>query len=285
MLNIFNEIFFSPLQFQFRVPLSSVVSKGPIYNVAEVVKGKTFSPTNYDCFFRIDDRLIGAHRELLSKLSPVFSVMFSVEWNSPQEIPIIDTTYDTFATFMEFFYFGRVRISVDNVTDVLYLAHIYDVQPIIPHCIEMIVQMLCVETVVEMLEFATYLDLVELTQSCADFIRAHTEETLWYEVNRSCKLSTLQTILEVVADHRSCTERTVLNVCLVWAAAVCRQKNINDMNGQNLRSELGECFGLLRFKQLKSREFWSVYSGPIGDMFSKKEADHILEHFMTNQTP
>lgn len=269
----------SSLYFQLRVPMTNLISKRVVFNVADVVQGKTYSPLTYDCYFRVEDEVVGAHRELLSTLSTEFSERFNCEWSIPDEIFLPDITYDAFTAFMEYFYWGSVDIEANSAEQMLELAHTFKVHALIPHCIKAITNMLSIETIIETLAFATRLGSIELKHICTDLISKFTEEILQYEVNRLCDLKTMQTILEA-AERRSCSERAVLHFCLKWSASMCRLKKIDDNCGWNLRNELDVCYELIRFKELKGREFWSLYSGSLGEFFSKQEADQLLKHFM-----
>lgn len=263
----------SHLTMEFRIPMKNVISKGSVYNIANVVDEKALSP-EYDVFFRVDGKLIGTHRERLAKLSPVFEAMFREEWNTPREIPMYDAPYEAFVLFVDFFNHGRVSISQDYVGDLMFLAHIYDVPTIIPHCIVAIHEMMSAENVMERLNLARTIDSYDVQQFCKQFICNNTEETLWNEVNKLCELSTLETILEM-AKYRSCSERVVLNCCLVWATRMCQKKGIDENCGIKLRTELGDCFALIRWDELDRAAFESVCKGPLHEIFSQDEVAYL----------
>lgn len=88
-----------------------------------------------DCCFKFDDKEIKAHRKLLSAFSSVFATMFNTSWGSNSTpIPIVDASYDNFASFLDFFYKGEIGLKSDNILEMLYLAHKYDVKELLLSC-------------------------------------------------------------------------------------------------------------------------------------------------------
>lgn len=239
------------------------------------------SESSPDCVFRVEGQPIPVHRKRLANYNTTFGQLFNDEWSTLDEMPIENTPYEAFAALIKFIYVGNVDIPQKFACDILYLAHLYDVKPLMGLCVERIVEKLNVSGVVMALELANEMDLNELAVTCIEFISKHTEEVLQLEVERDCDLETLRLIVECT-ERRSCDEWTVAKFCLLWSVEMCRTKNI-DVDGPNVRNELEDCFGMIRWKKLKRSQFWCVYSGEAYEnMFTESEAKDILGHFMAD---
>lgn len=61
-------------------------------------------------------------------MSSVFAAMFSGSWdNNSNAIPIEDASYESFGQFIDFFYKGKLELNTQNIDEIFYLAHKYDV--------------------------------------------------------------------------------------------------------------------------------------------------------------
>lgn len=64
---------------------------------------------------------IPAHKHLLSALSTVFKAMFCGNWAETDEVNISDFTTAGFKEFIQFFYKNEVKLTEENVREVLCL--------------------------------------------------------------------------------------------------------------------------------------------------------------------
>lgn len=73
----------------------------------------TFESSNKDEVTRI-----GAHQNLLGAASDVFRAMFYGELKESAEIRVVDTSDAAFKEFLQYFYQRRVKLTIENVTEV-----------------------------------------------------------------------------------------------------------------------------------------------------------------------
>lgn len=231
-----------------------------------------------DCSFKCDDKEIIAHRKLLAACSSVFTIMFNVSWGShANPIRIVDATYDNFATFIDFFYKGEIKLNAENVMSILCLAHKYDVQELTSTCSTFACDQICVENVVEYFELAIRLNQEYLRFDCIEFITENTEAVLKSEKFLQCGMDALKGILQI--DELSCKETVVFDSCIEWAKNKCRIKNLDELQEANLRDQLTDCIHLIRFKEMESEEFAERYEF-IGPIITKETSSKVFMHFM-----
>uniref|UniRef100_A0A914QED3 BTB domain-containing protein n=1 Tax=Panagrolaimus davidi TaxID=227884 RepID=A0A914QED3_9BILA len=85
----------------------------------------------YDVTFTIQNKLLHAHRFLFSTNSEPFQAMFSKTWTSNNEpIEIKTCTFETFKTFISYFYHGKCNFDETMIFDIIDLAEMYQIQPL-----------------------------------------------------------------------------------------------------------------------------------------------------------
>lgn len=245
------------------------------FNDVQNVIAKVFTPDTYDCHFRVKKVRIGAHRRLLSALSPVFGTMFSSVWANSNEIEIKDVSPNGLRTFLNYFYKNEVILTTTNVVELLYLSDKYDIPQMIEQCGLYVSDRLNHNNAVETLGLSIKFNMIALNSKCIEFISRHTGPSLMSDAFLECNRKTLKAILEI--EHKSCTEMTVFVFCIVWAKAKCKQNNISIGIVENLRTQLGDCFGLIQFKKMPREEFGELYE-EWNELFHRNEIDEIVLH-------
>lgn len=112
-----------------------------------------YTPDISFCFVHCENgskqqKTIDAHKTLLSTLSPVFRIMFSRNWKESISVEIKDASFDVFNAFIEYFYSEQIAISAENVVEILYLAHKYDVPELLLVCSTFLLENVTVDVVV-----------------------------------------------------------------------------------------------------------------------------------------
>lgn len=205
--------------------------------------------------------------------------MFSGNWSEDSKpIPIDDSSADAFETFLAYFYKGQVELNTDNITDILYLAHKYDVDELLVSCSKFAMEQLCAENAVRYWAIGIDFGLNDLEAKCKEFIAANTAQVFTSEAFVQCDAGILKKILEL--ETKSCGVDIKFDACIKWAKSICRGKKIDDSDPTNLRAELGKCFDLIRFKEMTRVNFVERYES-YKAMFTKEESDGIAMHFMT----
>lgn len=256
------------------------------FNTLPTLIGSLFQADSADCQFFFpgasinDDNKVSikAHRKLLAALSPIFSTMFNERWShNSNGIVIKDATAVDFGTFMDYFYKGTIKLRDYNVEAIFYLAHKYRVDVLRISCVEFIAKRLNADNVIGFYTLATCFDEEGLEHKCIAYISKNTPKMLNSVEFKQCTRSTLKKILEM--KEMSCKENIVFYACINWAKSMCQKKKIDDSQPKNLRTELGDCFDLIRFKEMDREQFVDIFE-TFPTMFTKVESDNIFMHFM-----
>lgn len=238
-----------------------------------------------DCCFRFrtegatnEVKQIKAHRKLLSTLSPVFEAMFSGSWdNDSNAIPIVDASFESFYTFMEYFYKGEVKLNADNINEMLYLAQKYDVQDVVASCSMFSMEQLSIENVIPYFGMAIRYDQADLMAKCADFITGNMDKILKSNEFIQCDQDTLKQVLKLWPEN--CKAHDVFDSCIEWAKEKCRKEEIDESSPVNLRIVLGGNFQSIQIKRMNRDEFAKRFE-LINAMMSRNESDDVFKHFV-----
>lgn len=218
---------------------------------------------------------IVAHKSLLSALSPVFEAMFSGNWKESACIEISDASYNAFDEFIQYFYSGEVAITMENVGEVLYLADKYDVPELVASCTSFLLKHVTLKDVVDCVKLACIFSLNALKAKIKQIIAKNTAQVFESEQVLRCGRDQLFEMLSI--DSSTCPEEKLFDICIRWAQTKCREQRSDADNENHLRNMLGNCFDLIRFREMDLDEFHkrlSTYSG----MFTKEEIIEIYSN-------
>lgn len=217
---------------------------------------------------------IPAHKLILAGGSDVFAAMFYGDLQENGDIKIIDASIDSFKEFLQFFYLNQLKLTFDNISDVMNLAHKYLVNGCYTVCDEFL-KHLPVQDVCFTFELALLYDRSELVEFCEQEIRKFTEEVFDSDGFKTCSKAILERILKM--DYLGCHENRVLDACVNWAKAACEKAN-EDPSMENLRKQLignSDCFRLIQFGNMNKKTVNdSVLSYP--QLFTR---DELLDLF------
>lgn len=220
---------------------------------------------------------IRAHKKFLAAISPVFQAMFAGNWLEKDVVKIEDIEFDVFNDFISVLYGGKIEIDPNNIFDLLNLVKKYQIDQLVPNLTQFMEQHLNVENAAEYMYIAIKYDLEKLRDDCNKFISECTEEVVRSDAFIRCDANTLRAILEL--DAVSCSEADIFDGCIEWAKYKCRENGI-DENDQNVREQLGDCFTLIRFKEMENCEFVKR----CGELFSKEQLCELIVHFYEKKT-
>lgn len=77
---------------------------------------------------------IPAHKPLLVAASEVFDTMFFGSMPEKGDVKMVDVSADAFKEFLQFFYFNKVPLTIQNIGHVMYLGDKYDVAECMKLC-------------------------------------------------------------------------------------------------------------------------------------------------------
>lgn len=128
------------------------------------------------------------------------------------------------------------------------------------------------------LHLAQFYSLKHLHKDCLVTAKEKTRDIFDSPSFVNCRQSALKFILQLT--ELSCDESVVFDACIKWAKANCNKQNI-DATANNLRDQLGDCFSLIRFKEMSMGEFIIRFTSNKG-LFTSTELEDIFLTFRTN---
>lgn len=216
---------------------------------------------------------IPAHKSILSSVSPVFDAMFYGSHKQSGDIKIVDSTPAAFKEFLQFFYRSTVKLTAENVPEVMYLGKEYMLNDCLNACTDFCEATLTLDNICWGYELAILFELDALRRFCERKISEHTKEIFQSSSFLCCESNLLRHILQL--NTLKCDESVVFDGCMAWAKAVCVQKGVDKMNMQNVRTQLGDLFDEIRFGRMKVEHFYQRYVTNDG-LFSVGEFQKII---------
>lgn len=209
------------------VPLASKIIKslyldGEISDVTFICQGAEFA----------------AHKIILSRGSDVFKTMFYGALPETTTINITDVSAEGFKTFLQFFYFRNVALTMDNIQEVTALTVKYMMPPCTDACTDFWYNNCFSQDLCWAYEWSIFLNLQQFRELCEQKISLHIHEILNdFSVDRC---SILEHLLGI--DAFLCDEVYILTALTnMYISAEDHQKNA-----------LKEVFYKVRFRSIKS---------------------------------
>lgn len=161
--------------------------------------------------------LIPAHKILLAAASDVFEAMFFGQLKENGRIRMTDVSKSAFLEFLQFFYLNKVHLTDENIADVLYLGHKYNVTECVETCEQFLKDSLTNSNVCTILSLVILYDQEELMKLCHQRILLHTADVFHSVDFLECDRRVMEYILK--QDLLSCTEVEVFDACMAWVVA------------------------------------------------------------------
>lgn len=114
---------------------------------------------------------IPAHKEVLTASSGVFHAMFNGELKETGDVEIIDASPTAFEEFLQFFYGNRMKLSMENIAEVLALVDKYDVIDCYPICVDFLKENLTRKDILWGLHLALKFQLTDLKSHCTSIVQ------------------------------------------------------------------------------------------------------------------
>ena len=214
------------------------------------------SPCLSDVKFRVDDKMVPAHKLLLAAKSPVFNAMFCGELAEQEHVNLPDSDYDGMLKFLRFLYTEEVKLSGMNVMQVLYLAEKYMVHNLTKRCNTFLNLNLDISNVFSIIEHAAFFSNVRLASDCWYFVDKHTKDVLCSTEFLTIERSVIEKL--VARDTLNVEELTLFKAVNCWAVKECKRQNL-EVEGPVKRLLLGEeIIKNMRFPVLEKDEFMDV---------------------------
>lgn len=230
-------------------------------------------PENADVYFTFEttgDR-VPAHKLLLSSASDVFEAMFHGPLKEIGDIKIVDVSADALKEFLQFFYFNRIALSMENVADVMYLGKKYDVKECLILCLDLLTANITADNVMSALGMAIMYDQKELVDTCEWEIRSHLPAVLQSPDFWDCDRQLLGHILQMT--DLECTEMELFEATMAWVRTHSKQ---DEITRDIVQTHLGDLFYVIRFESMSMTEFYNLYAS-YEHIFSDEEYNEIVQ--------
>lgn len=200
---------------------------------------------------------VPAHKSILSSTSPVFDAMFFGPHKQTGDVKIVDSTPGAFKEFLQFFYLSSVKLSSENVPEVMYLGKEYLLNDCLNASTDFCEATLTLDNMCWGYELALLFDLDRLRKFCERKISENTNEIFQSSTFLCCESNLLRKILRF--NCFKCDESVVFDGCIAWAKANCIKNGIDETNMMNVRMRLGDLFDEIRFGRMKIEHFYARF--------------------------
>ena len=203
------------------------------------------------------DRLITAHKFVLSIGSPVFEAMFYGELAETKDtIQLPDCDYESLLELFRYLYSDEVHLSGSNVLGVLYLAKKYMVPSLADKCKDYLQDKLDPSNVFTILPTAQKYEEKNLVDRCWKVIESETEQALKADGFETIEKTLLEALVQ--RETLEIKEVELFKGCDRWAINQCRKQGLAT-DGELKRRVLGEkIIKAIRYAVMKQEEFAGV---------------------------
>ncbi|XP_078380495.1 BTB/POZ domain-containing protein 6-B-like [Oculina patagonica] len=221
-------------------------------------------------------KVIPAHKFVLAISSPVFFAMFygqMAETTDSVELP--DCDYESLLELFRYLYSDEVKLSGNNVMQVLYLANKYMVPSLAEKCNEYLRHNLKASNVFCILPLAQKFKDIDLEERCWETIEKQTEEAVTSDEFVTVERSLVETVVK--RGRLNVKEVELFKAVDRWATKESeRQWLIPD--GESKRRILGEeIVKAIRFPLMSQKEFTSAVMD--SDILTSNEVAGVMKHF------
>ncbi|XP_078380493.1 BTB/POZ domain-containing protein 6-like [Oculina patagonica] len=221
-------------------------------------------------------KVIPAHKFVLAISSPVFFAMFYGQMaETTDSIELPDCEYESLLELFRYLYSDELKLSGNNVMQVLYLANKYMVPSLAKKCNEYLRDNLKTSNVFCILPQAQKFDDKELKERCWEVIEKQTEEAVTSDEFVTVERSVVETIVK--RERLNVKEVELFKAVDRWATKESGRQGIT-ADGDAKRRILGEeIVKAIRFPLMSEKEFASVVIDC--DILTLKEVGAMVKHF------
>uniref|UniRef100_A0AC34RK09 BTB domain-containing protein n=1 Tax=Panagrolaimus sp. JU765 TaxID=591449 RepID=A0AC34RK09_9BILA len=250
-----------------------------------------------DIVFMVNGEKILAHKFILYFRSPVFKTMFdgpmtpkSARGGKPT-IKIDDSriSAENFKLFLGFLYTDKVKITGDNVFELLNMAKMYDIESLVKLCEEFLTNNLNFENVVTIANSASIFDDSKIFKEAINYIQASDvmrrsekfclmNETVLREV---LTMGTETSVNDPYGTKRyrysypRCSEIELFQMLLKWGQNQCKIQQLEE-NPENMKKILEPFLPLIRFPTMTIEQLTTIVGGGCVSSGNQKNAIKIL---------
>lgn len=219
---------------------------------------------------------IPAHKTLLAMSSEKFKQIFYGE--SMNAETNVDASAAAFKEFLRCFYLSKMKLSIENVTEVMSLCEKYEVGQCMAACSYFLQRYHTADNVCHVYQLAIHFNRAKLKKTCEEsHISKNTEEVLQSNAFLACNKAVLREILRI--DEFSCPESVVFEACMFWVKKASKQIKLTK---ELIQTHLGDLFYQIRFRSMHFTEF-THFLPSFGHLFSADEYNDVLQLISNEQ--
>lgn len=218
---------------------------------------------------------VAAQKCVLASVCDAFFAMFYGPAKMEGDVEIVDVSPEAFKEFLQCFYLDHVRLTEENIADVMKLADKYGVTDCMDSCIIFLMDVMTPNDICWVYRLAIIYGLFDLQAFCEQRIALNAVQVFGSTDFLNCDRALLKEILSLKV--MPCNETVILDSCLDWAKRACERDGLDGDNAENLRAQLGDCLALIRFGTISIEELCKR-SACIG-LFSSMNADSQTKRF------
>ena len=233
-----------------------------------------------DVKFRVEGKIVPAHKLLLAAKSPVFNAMFCGELAEQEQINLPDCEYEGMLEFLRFLYTEKVYLSGMNVMQVLYLAKKYAVPDLTKRCNSFLNLNLDTSNVFSVLKHADFFSNDDLASDCWYFVEKNAKELLSSVEFLTIERSVLENV--VARDMLNVEEVVLFKAVDCWAVKECERQNLEAEGPVKRLLLTEEIIQKIRFPVMRKDLFMDVVVR--SNILTKEEECNINEYLSSPGT-
>lgn len=255
-------------------------------SLVEVTSKLLNNPELSDVGFEFnDDVKYCSHKFILSVRSSVFNTMF---YGSIPEaannglVQIVDISSAGFFELLRFLYTDQVNLTIENIKEVIYAAHKYDVKRLGSVCARFLAEHLCHENVIDYLA-NIHIYNNESSDECLKYIDLNIRELISHNYRTIYALDEEPLKLLLIRDSLNIKEINLFAFLLTWAKKRLSNDNlIVQTVVQNTKEKFMDLFKLIRFPSMSILDFSSTFKfAP--NFFTNEEILAVFKYISTMQ--
>lgn len=233
------------------------------------------NPDVADVKFLLNGETVPAHKNILATSSSIFKTIFFESIKENDVVEIENVNVGAFKEFLQFFYLNEVTLTMENIEEVTRLADMYNVLDYLNVCAAFLECQLNADTMFWGYQLAISLNNAKLKSFCETQISISPLKMFESEPFLRCNQNTLKHILAI--DSLNCNEIDIFKACLAWAKSTCTRNGLDENKSDHIKSQLDDCFALIRFGVIPTEEFATYISNECyKDLFTRDELADIL---------
>lgn len=233
---------------------STITTDSLIVNLEKLWLNETTSDIHFVVDnIRNESQLLPAHKALLAVDSSVFYRRFFIDLEKESNIEISDVSAEVFKVFLSSFYQQKITVCDSNVSDLIYLAKQFNARNCMTQCEQFLKDKLTPENICYAFELATVCNDMEMYRSCLLVIEKNFSRVLTTNGFLCCSHNVLKHIL--MANVKNRDEFALFEACMHWAKTSLERNNVVQSKIMDWRTELGDCFDLIRFGAMTPLQF------------------------------